>query len=459
MLTDPGRPVWILIAVALCAGPSISVASEQSELLLARGEVAYHHGQYEQARDLLARATAADPRDADAQYFLGVVLFKLREFDEAAAAFEKTLVLRPDNTQVERSLEMARSREEGELPALSVGVEKVAPIDALTRLRRPELLKRWDVHASFGVEYDSNVPLAAGETILVRPPNQKVEADEEDDAAFLLSGGARYDLISRDDSLLRVEYDIFQSLHATVTDFDFQSQRPRATASYAIRPYLWAGVQGGYSYYRLDHRSYLGEPFAFPFVSLLQGETGLAQLTYRYGSSDYFSTPFDNVRNGENHEVGASYTYYWGTARFATLGYTYAVEDPSHRFAKGPVASAGGQSVCYRSGSSVPVFPCPRDFDNSSNEVRLSVGLPAWWKTFVDLMYSYSYDAYTEKNSAAGFRKQRYDSQHRILVQIMRPINEHLRVSLAYFGTINPSNIDLYDYQRHVVSGIVEVVY
>lgn len=457
MLTAQARRVLFLVGL-LCVVPAATYASDESALLLARGEVAYHHGQYEEAQSLLRRAIAADPEDADAHYFLGVILFKRGLYDQAAAAFERTLELRPGNRQVGRSLEMASARESGALPALSVTTEKVAPIDTLTRLRRPELLKRWDVRASFGVEYDSNVPLAAGETILVRTKGQQtVDADEEDDAAFLLSGGGRYDLLSREDSLFRVEYDIFQSLHTSVTDFDFQSQRPRATASYAILPYLWAGVQGGYNYFRLDHTSYLGEPFAFPFVSLLHGSTGLGQLTYRYGSSTYFSTPFEDVRNGDGHEVGTSYTYYWGDARFATLGYTYAVEDPYHRYTRGPVKGQGGQSVCFRSG--VKVFPCPRDFDGNSNEVRLSVGLPAWWQTFVDLMYLYRYDAYTEKNSAAGFRKQRYDSQHRFLVQVMRPINEHVRLSLSYMGTINPSNIDLYDYQRHVVSGIVEIVY
>jgi hypothetical protein len=441
----------------LCVVPAGSRASDESALLLARGEVAYHKGDYEGAQSLLRRAITADPEDADSHYFLGVVLFKRGLFDEAAASFERTLELRPGNNQVRRSLEMARARDAGALPALSATVEKVAPIDALTRLRRPELLKRWDVHASFGVQYDSNVELAAGETIVRVAPDTE-DLDEQDDAGFLLSGGGRYDLVSREDSLVRVEYDIFQNLHPNVTNFDFQSQRPRATASYAIRPNLWAGAQGGYNYYRLDHESYLGEPFAYPFVSLLQGETGLAQLSYRYGNDTYFSTAFEGVRDGDTHEVGASYTYYWGQSRFATLNYAYGVEDPSNRFKRGPV-TAVGQSGCPNGPPGSRVFPCPRDFDRSSNEVGLSVGFPGWWNTFVDLMYQYRYDAYTELNSAAGFRKQRYDNQHRILVQVMRPINEHVRVSLGYFGTINPSNIDLYDYQRHVVSGIVELVY
>jgi hypothetical protein len=355
---------------------------------------------------------------------------------------------------------MARTREAGTLPTLSATVEKVAPIDTITRLRRPELFKRWDVHASVGVEYDSNVPLAAGETILVRvdPPDppETVDADEEDDAGFLLGAGGRYDVLSREDSLLRFEYDLFQSLHPSVTDFDFQSQRPRGTASYAIRPNLWAGVQGGYNYFRLGGSSYLGEPFAFPFVSLLQGDTGLAQISYRYASNTYYSTPFEDVRDGDTHEVGASYTYYWGEAQFATLAYTYGLEDPSDRFTRG-AAESQGQSVCFQGG--VSFFPCPQDFEHHSNEVRVSTGFPAWWKTFIDLMYLYRYDEYTERNSAAGFRKQRYDNQHRFLVQVVRPINEHLRASLGYLGTINPSNIDLYDYDRHVVSGTLEVVY
>lgn len=435
----------------LVAIPWLAWASDESELLVAKGQVAYHQGHYQEAHTLLERAVKVDPEDAEAHYFLGVVLNRLERWDEAAAAFERALALRPDFDLARRGLEMAHRRDRREPAALSAEAEKVAPIDEITRIRRPELLKRWEVHAATGLEYDSNVVLAPR-------GNTAGAISDPGDMGVILSAGGRYDLVTGATVLVRAEYDIYQVWRPNIDDFDFQSHRPRGTVSYAIRPSIWAGVQGGYSYYRLGDGSFLGEPFVFPFVSFVHGGKGLTQITYRHGDTTYFSAPFENLRDGRVFRVGASHTFYGAGGKYLTLGYGYGREDPSPRFLRGPVTESG-VSYCRRDTSSDITLPCPRDFEYFFNEVSVAVGFGAWWKTLVDVMYLYRYDEYTEPNSLAGFRKRRYDSGHNFFAQVLRPIGEHVRVAVAYFGTINPSNIDLYDYRRNVVSGTLEVVY
>jgi hypothetical protein len=58
--------VRLLTALLVGALAVPALASERSELLVAQGEVAYHAGRLEEARDLFTQANAADPNDAAA---------------------------------------------------------------------------------------------------------------------------------------------------------------------------------------------------------------------------------------------------------------------------------------------------------------------------------------------------------------------------------------------------------
>lgn len=435
--------IGVLSLVILGTAAGLVPASEESELLLAKGQVAYHAGRYDQARALLADAIAADPEDAEAHYALGLTLTRLARWDEAVAAFERAVVLRPDFEQARRGIETARARQQGTLVSVTAAEEKVAPIDEVTRARRPELFKRWEVHASAGMKYDSNVPLAP---------------QHDDDGAGFVTVGGRYDLLNRVNFLLRAEYDLYNDWHTEITDFDFQSHWLRGTTSYALRPNVWAGVQGGVSIFRLGNEGYLTEPFALPFVSVLEGDWGLTQVTYHHTDATYNSPPFEALRDGMTNAVGLTQTFYWSGATYLTLGWAYGQEDPSGRYIRGPVTNIG-PSTCRRNPSSDPTTPCPRDFASSYNQVSVAAGFSAWWKTTVDLMYVYRYDDYDEPNSVAGFRTRRYDNEHHVFAEVRRPVSSHMRAVVSYFATINPSNVGLYDYRRNVVTGSLEVVY
>jgi hypothetical protein len=42
---------------------------------------------------------------------------------------------------------------------------------------------------------------------------------------------------------------------------------------------------------------------------------------------------------------------------------------------------------------------------------------------------------------------------------VARPLVPHVSVVVAYFGTVDFSNINLYEYHRNVVSAVLEVTY
>ena len=261
-------------------------------------------------------------------------------------------------------------------------------------------------------------------------------AGDRDDAAFLFVAGGHFDLLRSERLLLRLDYDFYQTLHPDLDDFDFRSHRVAGLASWAVRRWLRASIQGGYDHYTLGSHAYLQEPFVLPFLSIAEGSRGTTQLLYRHGEQDYLHTPFDGLldRDGPSDRAGFDQrVFLGGQTRYVTLGYEYGRDRPRR--------AAGA------------------DFDRVTNQAHVGVGLPVGWETAVELLYLYRNDDYTKPNSQAGFRKTRQDDEHHFYAGAKRDLTRHLNVQLAYYGTINASNISVFDYRRSVVSLLLEVVY
>jgi hypothetical protein len=367
MPTTRVRVALGLVLLAASAWTSLALASERSELLVARGEVAYHAGQLEEARSRFQAALAADPNDEIARAWLGVL----------AAGVPR------EPSRGERTEAAARS---------------------------------WDLEAGTGVSYDSNPGL---------DPH-----DARGDAAFLFTLAGHVDGWRDDRTLVRLDYDFWQSLHTVIDDFDVRANQFRATVSRAVMPGLWLGLQGGWSHTTLHTHAYLQEPWAMPYVSYVEGDRGATQIAYRYGNEGYLGTPFGGSpydRDGSLRTIGLTQLLFFFDRRLATtLGYAYEEETP------------------YKASGN--------DFARHTQQGSLGLRFPAWWRTLVELDYVYRYDDYTKLNSAADFRKTRQDDGSYISTYVRRPIIPHLDAMLSYFVTVNGSNIPLYDYGRQVVA-------
>jgi len=219
----PGSTPPLAAVLAVLTAVTAAGASERSELLTARGDLAYHRGDLAEARRYAEEARAADAEDADAAVLLGRVLLQLGDRAGAAQAFEDALRLRPDLEAARAGLAAvgAPTKGGGTLEATRT-VAEVAPVAAI---RSGPQDKRWGLHFTTGVQYDSNVTLV---------PHGQYHQGSHGDAAFVLAGGGHYDLVVRPDMLVRVEYDLYQTLHPSLTDFDFRSHELRTTGSYAL---------------------------------------------------------------------------------------------------------------------------------------------------------------------------------------------------------------------------------
>jgi len=294
------------------------------------------------------------------------------------------------------------------------------------RDEQPPRGRRWEVHGSTGLQYDSNVTLD--------PSGQPVPGTVADpaDGAIVLGAGGSIDLVDTDRAEIGLAYDLYQTFHFRLEDFNLRSNRVQGTAGYALLPELWVGTQAGYQHYALGGTAYSGEPFVTPFLSLIEAGWGLTQLLYRHGDVTYLSPPFEDVRDGPTDAVSVSQTIYRGS-RTATIGYEFGRERPR--------PSAGA------------------DYRYRYNQVYAGIGFTPGWQTTVELMYLFRYENYTEPNSFAADRRRRQDHISQLYATVQRPLLSHLAVALSYYGTFDNSNIDVFQYRRHIVQAELRFSY
>ena len=286
--------------------------------------------------------------------------------------------------------------------------------------------KRWSVYATTGLQYDSNVALDPSGTVLPGAPKNPA------DGAGTFGAGGRFDLVDNARWQADLEYDFYQTAHFRLHDFNLRSNRVLGTTSYSLLPELWTGVQAGYQHYVLGTAPYSGSPFVAPFVSHVEGRWGLTQFIYQHAPVTYFSKPFEGVRDGPTDSAGLSQTLYWGPSYF-TIGYEF--------------------------GSVRPTSVAGNDYRERYNQLSVGVGFAPGWRTTVDVAYLFRYENYPEPNSAADFRTSRQDTVSQFSVTVQRPITRYVSVALAYYGTVDDSNIPVYQYNRNIVSAEVRVAY
>jgi hypothetical protein len=146
----------------------------------------------------------------------------------------------------------------------------------------------------------------------------------------------------------------------------------------------------------------------------------------------YLSPPFEDVRDGPTDTASLSQTWYWG-ARYFTVGYEFGSERPR---------SAAGD-----------------DFRERYNQASIGFGFSPGWRTTVDLTYLFRYENYPEPNSAADFRTSRQDTVSQFSVSVRRPLTTYFSVGLTYYGTVDDSNIPVYQYRRNIVTAELRFAY
>ncbi len=356
----------------------------------------------EAARDPAVRASA--------QYYGALARLRLGQTDEARHLLEQVPAEQPDSEigqaarQYLETVPAARweagAPEGGEAP--------------------------WVLHGTVGFAYDSNVVLAPDDAAI----KDSRSISRESDGRAVVAFGGRYRLLDTASVVGNLSYDLSQSVHFRLTDFDLQGHRVRLDV--ATRPArLQYGLTGLYDFYALDYRSFFHEGIGTPWATLFEGQVSATQVYYSFRSRDFFREPFDPFRDSFNQAVGLRQFFLLGeVGRVLSIGYQLDDEDP---------ISTSGNDFEY----------VGHQFD-----ANVAFGLRDWTRGVVG--YLLRFEDYQFRNSRTGtgprFGVRRHDKEHQLVVHFDRPLVPHLSANLEYFGTLNDSNIPAFEYDRHVVS-------
>ncbi len=494
------RTALVTVFAICCVTAQMAAASEESTRVSARGLVEFHAGHYPEALARFDQAVAADSTDPYARYYRGVTRGRLQDLPGAISDLRAALAAKPDFDQAALELGVAlvqtgsyaeatpwleqakRNPQAAAQASLFLGLAQLrlgqldaaranfqrAETDPEQRLAaryyegviayregdRPhaeelfgEVLRNspqsdvkqeaalflermhgtgqpsFQLYATAGFQYDSNVVLAPSDSAI----KQDVGISRQSDGRFVFGAGGSYALWQHERTQLSVGYDFFQSLHFQLTDFNLQDHGPSVQLVSTAGMFQF-GVLGRYDYYLLNTDSFLQEGTALPWVTIL-GDRGRLELFYRMRRRDFKKSSFF-IRDAFNHAAGARQFYYLDTPdRYVFVSYRFDHEDPIHSGDDSQQFAYNGQEVGGGFGWS---FPFAID---------------------TEVSYAYRYENYAPASN------QRHDDQHDITAVIRKELTEHLALVAGYFGNINNSNNNLYDYERHIGSLTLEARY
>ncbi len=411
------------LRAALAAKPDFDQAA------LELGAALVQTGSYQEAIPWLEQARRDPQADAQASLFLGLCQLRLGQLDAARANFERA-ERDPQQRLAARYYEGVIAYREGDRPHAEELFGEVLRNSPASDVKREAALfldrlhgatqQRFQLYGTAGFQYDSNVVLAPSDSVI----KQQVGISRQSDGRFILGAGGSYAVWQRDQTQLSLGYDFFQSLHFHLTDFNLEDHGPSVQVVSTAGIFQF-GVLGRYDYYLLSTDSFLQEGTALPWVTIL-GDRGRLELYYRMRRRDFKKQTFF-VLDGLNHAAGARQFFYLDTPdRYVFVSYRFDHEDAIHSGADSQQFAYDGQEVGGGVGWSFP-------FDISA-----------------EASYAYRYENYAPDSN------RRHDDQHDIVAVIRKELTEHLAVVAGYFGNINNSNNNLYDYERHIGSLALE---
>jgi tetratricopeptide (TPR) repeat protein len=357
--------------------------------------------QHERAREALDRAAQDPTLEASAQYYLGVLAYQEQHWDEAESRFAAVVDLSPGS---------------------SIGQESAAFLERLQQTHA----RRYRLYGSVGLQYDSNVVLAPATNIPTLGISQQA------DGSVVLNAAIDAVPYESERATIVIGYNFFQSLHFELTNFNLDQNLVNAQIS-GNWEWLQYGFLGRYSYYFLETSSFLQEATALPWLTANEATFGRTEFYYRTRYRDFFLLPYPQL-NALNYAVGLRQVFYLGRPdRFASIGYQFDNQDPTK--------------------SARSFSPSGSMFGYNGQEVNVGFGWLLPWTTTFEAGYAFRYEDY------AGASMGRIDTPNQWVVGLTKDLTQWLAVNLAYLGTIHTSNQPQYDYNRNIVSLILEATY
>jgi hypothetical protein len=247
-----------------------------------------------------------------------------------------------------------------------------------------------------------------------------------------VSFGGRYRVLDTSMFVGSLGYDGYQGVNFGETAYDISSHRFRG--DFSTRPDRWyqLGVATWYDYYGRNYKSFFHEGVLTPWVGFFEGDAAATQVYYRLRGRDYTRGPFEPWRDAINNAIGVKQLLLLGAVdRVFSVGYQWSDNDP-----------------LSRDGT---------DFAYQAHRLDFELDAPVfdWFDT--SLGYTLIVSDYEHPNSRTAFVYGRNDTEHQFVIHVERGFARYFTASLDYFGIINGSNLDEFEYGRNILSAGVSM--
>lgn len=383
-----------------------------------------------QTPELEARATLfegiARLRSGDVEGADGLLRAASREADQHLAATYYLGVIEYQRGRHVRARRLLAEVVDDE-PESETAVEARALLEEIGPEESP-----YDLRASAGFQYDSNVLLA--------PTGDNVQEDfrisDEADGRAVFSAGARWVPVRTDYGRAQIGYDFYQSLHFDLQEFDIQSHGVGGDIAGVAGDFDW-GAYGWYDFHFLDGEKFLSRLTFLPWVGWRPNENWRTELSVRLRNDDFYGDDY-GVRDASSALYGLRQFYHFTDDRFGWIGYRYNDIDST----SDDVAS--------------------RRFELGAHEVEAGVSWQLVPRAAIDAEYSYRSERYDSASRVPFFgeealRPRREDDVHRGQIVLRLDVTDHISLVQGVALTNSASTQDEFEYERIVGSIAVEI--
>jgi tetratricopeptide (TPR) repeat protein len=420
-----------LVLLALLLLTNLALAQTAGSAL-ALGRASLEAGRYAEAMLHLQTAFRADPANADVSFLLGQAAFGAGDYEAAAAAFDRVLVMRPDLDRAR--LELARTyyelhlftvaeqlfREVAARPETPANVRRNID-EYLSQIRAARSPHRFSGALNLTIARDDNARVSPQDTINLPdlpPLNVPVERDWFSSQSLVLEH--RWTPRTTDLSWVS-ELLAYDALYLDQDDLDVQYLRldtgPRWKTDNAI---LGLGVNGAYM--EKDFSRYLGSWGARAFATVAAARNLSVRLEVSGEDRTYWQDPDTS-----------------GPSGMVTLRPTWTLG--RHALS----AETGAEAHDAKTG------------DQTYNRAFASLGYQLTLPWRLSFLASYQYENWLFDEPEPLATSRRRDNVHAVGVGLRRLLGAQAAVELRHRYQTSHSSNDLYDYERNVTS--LSVIY
>lgn len=380
------------------------------------GYAEFHLERLIPAKAELEVAIGQDADFAPAQYYLGVILYQLKEYESClvplarAASLDKEFDASASFMRGDALIYLGRGEEAKSLlnTAIESYPDSIYTDYSRQALRRLEQERRWELELAAGGSFDTNVGLFADDRAL------PAGIEDEEDWRTQLALDGSYRLWQRADQTLTAGYRFFNSSHDKLSDYDLQNHTLIADYRQEMERLVW-GVNLQYVGTLLGGEDYRGMGVFSPYLI----------WEHQQSRSSFFKLSLTDMRYQQEAQTqwdgkiyGGQYRHYWlrGDNRYLFAGLRIDKD-------------------------------APKDEEYSYSGYGIEGGFQHRWHSLTlaaELLY--------QRRNYEGGAPSREDDYGKGGVKLSYPLREGLALESNLILIRNESSNSEYDYSRYVAN-------